>query len=442
MRQALLAVIALLLASTTAVQAETAALAPTFGEWPQWQGPNRDAVSTETGLLQEWPEAGPALVWKASGLGRGLAGISIQNGRIYTMGARDGQECVIALSLKDEGKELWCTPVGKLADNLGKPGARCTPAADGDFVYALGSYGDLACLRALDGSTVWQKSFPKDFGGAMMSGWGFSESPLVDGERLICTPGGKDAMMVALNKKTGEEIWRCRVPDLGTKGKDGAGYSSIVISHGAGKKQYVQSVGKGLIGVSADDGKFLWGYNKIASPGANITTPAVVGDYVFGTNGYGSGSALLKLVPSDDGVNAEEVYYLPASQFSNHHGGVVIVGDYLYGGNGQNLGNPTCIEWKTGKIVWGGKRGPGSGSAAIGYADGRLYFRYEDGLMALIDATPEGYNLRSTFKIPGVTSPSWPHPVIAGGKLYLREQDALLCYNVKAGPLAAEAAAP
>jgi outer membrane protein assembly factor BamB len=401
------------------------------GEWPQWQGPNRDGISTETGLLQQWPEAGPELIWKATGLGQGFAGISIQNGRIYTMGEQDGMETVLALDLKHEGKILWCTPVGKLGDNAGKPGARCTPAADGDLVYALGSQGDLVCCEAATGNVVWKKNFPADFGGKMMSIWGFSESPLVDGDKLICTPGGKDATLVALNKKTGDEIWRCAIPDLGGRGKDGAGYSSVVISNGAGKKQYVQLVGRGLIGVS-EDGKYLWGYPRIANQGANITTPLVNGDYIFTTTSYNTGSALLKLVPDGDGVKPEEIYFMDAKKFNNHHGGVVMVGDYIYGGNGQNQGFPTCIEWKTGKIVWGGKeRGPGKGSAAVGYADGRLYFRYEDGTMSLLDASPDGLKVEGAFTIPDVSKPSWPHPVIADGKLYLREQDALLCYKVK-----------
>jgi len=408
-----------------------AVLTSKSSQWPQWQGPNRDGVSTETGLLQEWPEGGPELLWKATGLGEGFGGVSIQNGRVYTMGSRDGKETVMALDLNDNGKELWCTPVGGIGDNAGKPGARCTPAADGDLVYALGSEGNLVCCDEASGKIIWQKSLPNDFGGKMMSIWGFSESPLVDGDKLLFTPGGPDATVVAVNKKTGDEIWRCAIPDLGGKGKDGAGYSSIVVSHGAGKKQYIQLVGRGLIGIS-EDGKYLWGYSKVANQGANITTPLVNGDYIFATTTYGTGSALVKLVPDGDGVKAEEVYFLPAKVFANHHGGVVMVGDYIYGGNGQNQGFPTCIEWKTGKIVWGGKeRGPGKGSAAICSADGRLYFRYEDGTMALIDASPDRYKVEGTFQIPDVTKPSWPHPVIADGKLFLHEQDALLCYKLK-----------
>ena len=188
----------------------------------------------------------------------------------------------------------------------------------------------------------------------------------------------------------------------------------------------------GLIGASADDGKFLWSYTRVANAVANITTPIVRGDYVFASTAYDAGSALVKLTPTASGVNAQEVYFIPARTFQNHHGGMVLVGDCIYAGHGQKNGFPICLDWKAGKVLWGGdRRGAGQGSAAVTYADGRLYFRYEDGTMALIGATPNEYKLYGTFKIPDVTEPSWPPPVIASGKLYLREQDALFCYNLR-----------
>lgn len=436
------------------------------GNWPQWQGPNRDGVSTETGLLKKWPEKGPPLLWTANDLGVGYAGISIQNGRVYTMGERVPGEApkevtatddtpkpapgkhgkhkkgdskdrekvrqfVVALNEAD-GKQLWSTPIGTgKSDGGGMPGPRCSPAADGDHVYALGIDGDLACLDSATGDVVWTKNLKKDFDGQMMSGWGYAESPLVDGDRLICTPGGKKNTIVALDKLTGKTIWSCSVPEFGHKGKDGAGYSSIVISHGAGVKQYVQLIGHGLVGIQADDGKFLWGYDKMANGTANIPTPIVRGDYVFDSTAYGGGAALVKLVSSGDGVKADEVYFIEPKKFQNHHGGMVLVGDYLYGGHGQNAGAPTCINFLTGEIVWKENHGPGDGSAAVTYADGRLYFRYQNGVLALLDASPKGYNVESSFEIPDVAVPSWPHPVVAGGKLYIRDQERLLCYKVK-----------
>lgn len=261
-----------------------AALAAERGanDWPSWRGPNRDAVSPETGLLDSWPEQGPPLAWRIDGLGKGYSSVAIADGRIFTMGERRKSADLIALDLQD-GRELWATPVGGGSPN-------CTPTIDGDLVYALGRNGDLLCADVSTGRPVWRLNFEKDFGGRMMSGWGYSESPLVDGDRLICTPGAPDAVLVALGKRTGKTIWKAALPDdLGSKGKDGAGYSSVVISHGGGVKQYVQLTGRGVISVAADDGRFLWSYNRIANGTANIPTPIVTGDYVFCSTGYGEG---------------------------------------------------------------------------------------------------------------------------------------------------------
>jgi outer membrane protein assembly factor BamB len=401
------------------------------GDWPQFHGPNRDAICTETGLLQQWPEGGPKLLWKIEGLGKGYSTVSITGGRIFTMGDRrpPGQsesQFVIALDLGSR-KELWATRVGPPHED----GPRCTPTVDGELLYAIGTEGDLVCLETATGKVRWRKSFPRDFGGRMMTGWKYSESPLVDGEKLVCTPGGKDAMIVALNKKTGELIWKCGLPRLGNRGKDGAGYSSMVAAEIDGVRQYIQIVGRGAVGVEADNGRFLWGYNRIANNVANIPTPVVRGNYVFVTTSYKTGSALLKPTLGSDGFHVEEVYYLSPRQFENHHGGVVLVGNYLYGGDGQNNGTPVCLDFMTGKILWKVKA-PGQGSAAVLYADGCLYFRYQDGLMALIEATPKAFRLKGTFHTAVKLGNSWPHPVIYDGKLFLRDQDVLMCYDVRA----------
>jgi outer membrane protein assembly factor BamB len=303
---------------------------------------------------------------------------------------------------------------------------------DGERVYTLTPYGDLICFSADTGKEIWRKSLPSDFGGKMMSGWGYSESPLVDGDKLICTPGGKDAALVALDKKTGQTRWKCALPNLGPNGADGAGYSSIVVCEAGGIRQYVQLLGRGAVGVAAEDGRFLWCYNKVANGTANIATPVVHGDLVFCSAAYGAGSALVKLTAtSDKGIEAKEVYFVAAQDFQNHHGGVVLVDGYIYGGHGQNDGQPTCIELKTGKLQWK-ERGPGGGSAAVAYADGNLYFRYEDGTMALVEATPTALKVKGKFKLPTNDGPSWPHPVIVDGKLYLRHNDTLLCYGIAA----------
>jgi outer membrane protein assembly factor BamB len=399
------------------------------GEWPQWRGPNRDAVSADTGLLKQWPKAGPALAWKSSGIGAGLSSVSLAGGKIFTMGDLGDTQYVFALGQQD-GKILWRAQVGPAwREQYGGP--RGTPTVDGDLLYAIGTDGDLVCLEAATGKERWRKSLTRDFAGYMMSVWAFSESPLVDGDRLVFTPGSNRAAIVAVNKRTGQELWRAQVPSLGPRGKDGAAYSSIVVSNGAGVKQYVQLMGRGLVSVRAADGKFLWGYNRIANDVANIPTAIVRGDYVFGATGYGAGAALLKLSKEGDGVRTDEVYYHPGNVLQNHHGGLVLVGDYLYAGHGHNNGLPVCVEFLTGKILWGPLRNNGRNSAAVVYADGNLYFRYQSGLVVLIEATPAGYKEKGSFQIPNVNNPSWPHPVVVGGRLYLREQDTLYVYNLR-----------
>jgi prepilin-type processing-associated H-X9-DG protein len=280
------------------------------------------------------------------------------------------------------------------------------------------------------GGLRWQKNLTADFGGKMMSVWKFSESPLIDGDRLICTPGGSDAMMVALDKRTGETIWKSTVPTLGPKGKDGAGYSSAVVAEIGGVRQYVQLVGRGVIAVEAETGRFLWGYNTIANSTANITAPLVRDSLVFCTTSYGTGSALLKILREGNEFRAEEVYFLDQNQFQNHHGGVVLVGDYLYGGHGQNKGEPVCVELATGRIAWKAEA-PARGSAAVLYADGHVIFRYDRGPVVLAAATPEGFRIDGEFTPLTAKGPAWAHPVIHAGKLYLRHNDLLACYDLR-----------
>jgi outer membrane protein assembly factor BamB len=396
------------------------------GDWPQWRGPHRDGISSETGLLAEWSEEGPPLAWKVKGLGKGYSSVSIAGGKIFTMGRRGNGEMLMALDAKN-GNELWATEIGT-GDH-----SNCTPTVDGDLVFGVGLKGDLVCVEAATGKLVWKKNYGQDFGGAMMSGWGYSESPLVDGNKLICTPGAKDAMIAALDKRTGNILWKAAQPDgIGKKGKDGAAYSSVVIGQGGGVRQYIQLVGRGLISVDADSGKVLWTYNRVANGTANIPTPIVHDDYVFCSSGYQTGAALLKLNrAAAGGVDVEEVYFLDSKDMQNHHGGMILLDGHIYCGHGHNLGLPLCIDMLSGKDDWRPGRGPGEGSAAISYADGRLYFRYQNGVMALIEATPKEYVLKGSFKIPSSGGPSWPHPAIAQGHLYLRDQDTLLCYDIR-----------
>lgn len=390
------------------------------GDSLQWRGPKRDGLSTETGLLKEWPADGPPLAWKATGLGRGFSGVSIANGKIYTMGdGPDGSE-VQALSPAD-GKKLWSAKVGKPGDPGGYPGPRCTPTVDGNWVFALGQYGDLVCLEAATGKEVWRKSLTKDFGGQMMSGWGYSESPLVDDDKVVCTPGGTKGTLIALNKKTGELIWQSR------EFTDRAAYASIIIAEMGGVRQYIQLTDAHVAGVAAADGRLLWRAERKGST-AVVPTPIFKDNHVFVTSGYGAGCNLFKITPADGAFKVEEVY--DNKDMVNHHGGVVLIGSYLYGHSDR--GGWTCMELWTGKVVW---RHNGVGKGSLTYADGQLYLRGEGGkgTVALVAATPASYQEKARFDQPDRSNQrSWPHPVIANGKLYLRDMDVLLCYDVKA----------
>jgi outer membrane protein assembly factor BamB len=401
------------------------AAAPAAGDWPGFRGPRRDGISTDTNLLPTWPAGGPPLLWTARGLGAGFSSVAVSGGRIFTMGDRRDGQYVIALD-ENGGKELWATRVGvRHDDEYGGP--RATPSVDGALLYTTTTSGDVVALETATGKERWRRSMPRDFGGRMMSSWMFSESPLVDGDRVIITPGAPKAAMVSLDKLTGKDLWRAAA------NANGAGYSSIVISNGGGVKQYVQLVGNGLISIRSSDGWMMWTYSRIANNVANISTPVVSGDYVFASTGYDTGAVLLQLTgePKTGRVTAAEKYFLNASTLQNHHGGFVLIDGVIYGGHGQSNGFPFALELTTGRMLWDRVRGAGTGSAAVTAADGHLYFRYQDGTMALIAVNPKAYQLKSSFTIPNVHNPSWSHPVVTDGKLYLREQDTLYVHNVR-----------
>jgi outer membrane protein assembly factor BamB len=393
-------------------------------EWPQFRGPKRDGISPDKNLLKEWPADGPKQVWKSEPIGIGFSSVSIAGDRIFTMGDEKDSSYVYALD-RNTGKRLWATKVGKPGGSYA--GTRCTPTVDGNRLYAVGQFGDLVCLEAASGKELWRKDFTKDFKGSS-GGWNYTESPLIDGDKLVCTPGGgKAGAIVALNKKSGDMIWES---DFGEK----AGYASLVVAEVGGVRQYVQLLSQGVAAVSATDGKLLWRYGKeakhFANNTANIPNPVVMGDEIFVSAGYGRGGGLIKITGDGSSFKAEEVYF--DKQLNNRHGGVVIVGDYAYGDT-DNSGRLWCVEWKTGKLKWKkSEQTKGSGAATIVYADGRLYVRYDNGYVALVEASPDGYKEKGLFKILNSTSQSWAHPVVSGGKLYLREKDTLWCYDVSA----------
>jgi outer membrane protein assembly factor BamB len=400
------------------------------GFWPQWRGPDRTGVSRETGLLTAWPAGGPRLAWSASGLGQGFSSVAVADGRVLTMGDRRDGQYVIAVD-EFTGRELWSRRVGDVhRDEYAGP--RGTPTVNAGRTYVLNTGGDLVCLDTATGREVWRRSLTREYG-ARTPGWMFAESPLVDGDRVLVSPGTRQAAMVALDAMTGREIWRTAAPSLGRQGVDGPEYSSIVISNGAGVKQYVRLLGRGVIGVRASDGQLLWSYNRVVNGTANIPTPVVNGNLVFASTGYQAGAALLELAPgADSGVTARERYFLEGRTFQNHHGGMVFVSGYVYAGTGHNNGLPICIELVSGRVAWGGNfRNAGSGSAAVTAADGHIYDRYQNGVMLLVEATPDEYREKGSFEIPGVRQPSWSHPVVAGGRLFLREQDTLYVYDIR-----------
>ncbi|HXV78184.1 MAG TPA: PQQ-binding-like beta-propeller repeat protein [Candidatus Polarisedimenticolaceae bacterium] len=404
-------------------------------DWPQWRGPARDGRSAERGLLESWPAGGPPLLWRAVGFGSGYSSVAVAGGKVFTLGDVGEDQFLIAASDLD-GSLLWKQRVGPAWSEAMFGGSRSTPTVDGGRVYALGTDGDLLCADAETGEALWRRDLVEEFAGKMMFAggrydWRFSESPLVDGDRVVVSPGARDAALVALDKKTGEPIWRAAIPPLGEQGLDGAAYASAVVSQGAGVRQYVQLLGRGLVGIDAATGRFLWGYNRIANSVANIPTPIVTGDFVFASSGYGAGAVLLKLDKREDGVRAREVYFLDGATLQNHHGGLVLDDGYVYGGTGLNKGFPLCIELATGKVAWGPIRNLGRNSVAVIYADERLYLRYQSGLMLLVEATPAGYREHGSFTIPDVQKESWSHPVVANGRLYLREQDQILVYAIR-----------
>ena len=391
--------------------------------WAQWRGPERNGISAEKGLLQEWPADGPKLLWQANDLGDGYSTPAIVGDRIYLLGSRGLEdEFVQCLSVAD-GKPIWSQRIG----NVGNPkqfppypGARSTPTVDGDFLYALGSDGDLVKLDVKTGDIAWRKNLRSDFGGKPGE-WAYSESPLVDGDRVVCTPGGPDATIVALHKQNGDVIWKSPIAD------EEAAYASIVKAEIAGKTEYVQFLSKGLVGVDAATGKPEWRYDRTAQGSmANIPTPIVRGDYIYSASGKGGG-ALVKIVPKDGGQEVEEVYF--EQQLPRAIGGAVLVGDHLYGTNSDAL---LCVDFLTGDVVW---RNRSRGAAGVCYADGMLYLHGEgNGEIALVEATPEEYRERGRFAPPNAPdrgkSKSWAYPVVADGKVYIFDWGTLWCFDV------------
>jgi outer membrane protein assembly factor BamB len=387
-------------------------------DWLQWRGPARSGVSDETGIARSWPDKGPPLAWTAENLGEGFSSPSVAGRFVYLMGNRDGNERVVSLDRHDDGREIWATTVGPVRhDGSGYPGPRSTPTVDGDRLYTLGLNGDLVCMNRETGEELWRKDLVADFGGAIPN-WGYSESVLIDGPAVVCTPGGEQATLVALDKRSGTTLWASPVGD-------GAGYSSIVPAVINGVKQYVQFTAVGLIGVDASDGALLWRYDAPANGTANVSTPIVSGNTVFAASGYGTGGGRATISGDPRMSDVEETFF--TKEMKNHHGGMVLVDGHLYGCN--DPGRLTCLDFETGDVLWTGRD---AGKCAITYVDGLIIARSQEGKVSLVEADSNEFVLLAQFEQPRRSDqPSWPHPVVVDGRLYLRDAGVLLCYELR-----------
>ncbi len=386
------------------------------GDWNQFRGPNRDNLSPETGLAEKWPEGGPELLQTITGIGEGYASVSLVGDLMYTMGNVDGGEQVIAMNRKT-GDIVWKTRNGDEYREGQGNGPRGTPSVVDGLVYSLGGNGDLSCMTADTGNQVWHINILKEFGGGNIT-WGISESVLIDDGKVVCSPGGSDATVVALDARTGKVIWKSKVPE-----QPAASYASPIVATVGKVKQYVIFTSKGICGIRATDGEPLWGQNASSNGTANCATPIVVDNYVFSSSDYGTGAELVQLNVQGKTIRAKQVYF--TKDMKNHHGGMIQLGGYIYGSNGDML---SCVEMKSGQPTWRERSMKGS----VVYADKKIVFRNEQGPVVLLAADSSQYRELGRFDQPDRSDrPAWAHPVIAEGKLYLRDMDKLLIYNLR-----------
>ncbi len=388
--------------------------------WPRFHGPNGDNLSTETGLLKAWPEEGPDLAWSTKGIGHGFSSVSIADGMIYTDGNVDEKTMITALDM--DGKILWQVDNGG-AWTGSQAGTRGTPTIDGDRLYHESPLGQLVCLDAESGKQVWTLNILEEFGAENIR-WALAESVVIDGDHVICCPGGPNASVVALDKKTGDTVWTAR--STGEK----AGYATPTLAECGGLRIILTMNAKALIGVNADTGEFLFRHGHETSYDVNATTPIYHDGQIFITSGYGSGSEMLKLNVQGQKASVERLWQV--KELDNHHGGVLLLDGYLYGSDSKDRENKwICLNWDTGEVMYS-ESGVGKGS--LTYADGMLYTLSENRQMGLVEATPTGHAVISQFELPsGGSGKSWAHPVICGGRLYLRHSDQLSAYKVSAG---------
>jgi outer membrane protein assembly factor BamB len=383
-------------------------------DWPQWRGVKRDGISAERGLLKDWPNGGPPLAWRTTGAGNGYSSFSSTAGKLYTLGARGNSEYLMAFDVAT-GKKVWEIVHGRRFSNDRGDGPRATPTVDGDRLYTFGSSGDLSVVEAATGKVFWKMNLLEKFGGYNIQ-WGLSESPLVLSDRILVSPGGRGgASIVALNKTDGSVLWK----SLG----DEPGYSSAVLHEAGGIREAIYFTAERALGVDVQTGKLQWSYNQVANRTANIATPIVRGNRVFLSSGYGTGAALLELTPADNRITAKQVYF--TRDMRNHHASSVLVGDHLYGFSDTIL---TAMAFDTGVTAW---RDRSVGKGSIVFADDRLYLYSEEGVIGLAEANPAAYREHGRFQIQSGNLPTWSHPIVANGKLFIRDQDTIYAYDVR-----------
>ncbi|MFM8288818.1 MAG: PQQ-binding-like beta-propeller repeat protein [Planctomycetaceae bacterium] len=386
---------------------------------PQFLGAGRNNQSADKGLAATWPDGGPKYVTKLSGLGVGFSCFSIADGRLYTAGNLEEREYVLAMNLAD-GSIAWKYDISRAYKNSFGDGPRSTPTLDGDRLYAVSATGDLVCLQRADGKEVWRRNIVEEYK-SKIPNWGICESVLIDGDRLICTPGGSEATLVALDKLTGKEVWRGKSPD-----NDRPGYSSILPIDVSGQKQYVQFTAKGVLGFRASDGGYLWRDDSSANGTANCSAPVYADGMVFTSSGYGKGASMVQVARDGENATANLGYHI--GEMKNHHGGLVLHEGHVYGSS--DSGGCSCIELKTGKKVWNDRS---VGKGAVTFADGKLLLRDESaGKVALIKATPEKYEELGRLEQPDRSgSKAWTYPVVFAGRLFLRDQNDLHVYDLR-----------
>jgi len=391
-------------------------------DWPQWRGSERNGVSPETDLLKSWPEDGPSLVWSKEDLGKGFSSVSIAKGRLYITGIFDKEEKLTALDL--DGNIQWQTTYGPIWEDSFSE-ARSTPTVDGDQIYVISGMGKLVCFEAALGKIKWSADTVEEFDGEYHS-WGIAESPLIVDNKVICSPGGRKASVVAFDKNSGELIWQTKTLS------EMANYCSPALINRGGKKIIATQLEKSFVGINAEDGSVLWQDNyedyQDDATDINIVTPIYYDGQIYVTSGYDDGGAMFDL--SEDGTKVTRKWV--DQTLDVHHGGIVRVGDYIYGSNwdGNKDGNWVCLDWNSGKVMYEEKW---INKGSVITADGMLYcYEEKKGNLALVKANPEKFEKVSSFKVPLGKGPHWGHPSISDGRLYVRHGDALMVYDIKA----------